>query len=71
MDTNKKLEFSHEDMIEFNDWKDYNFYQHIKDNLYRTMLSRPMYKVIENKPYTTAELIEIWKKQKIKTLYYE
>ena len=63
--------FREEDMIEFSEWKDYNFYQHIEDNLYRTMQARPMYKVLENKYYTLKELLQIWKEQKNITLYYE
>ena len=62
---------SDDDVIEFSKWKDYNFYQHIEDNLYRTMQARPMYKVLENKSYTLIELLQLWKEQRIKTIYYE
>lgn len=62
---------SDEDVIEFSKWKDYNFYQHIEDNLYRTMQARPMYKVLENKSYTLIELLQLWREQKPKIVYYE
>jgi hypothetical protein len=56
--------FTEDDIIDFAEWKDHNFYQHIEDNLYRTMQVRPMYKkLLENKSYTIKELLQIFKEQ--------
>lgn len=62
--------FSEKNMIEFADWKDDNFYQHITDMLYRPMQGRLMYKIIENKSYSTKELLQLWKEQQPKVIYY-
>jgi len=54
MDTNKKLEFSEEDMIEFSSFK-----------ISCLIDSSGKYK---NK--TDKQLLQIWKEQRIKTIYY-
>lgn len=56
MDTNKKLEFSEEDMIEFGDWMRNNPYVwNYPDKL--------------NDKRTTKELLQLWKEQKPKIVY--
>lgn len=64
--------FSEEDMIEFANWKYFNFFQRIRDVLYYTLSARPMSKILDkDKGYTTKELLEIWKSKQLKVLYYE
>lgn len=60
----KSAEITEQIAIEFAEWKDYNFYQHIEDNLYRTMQARPMYKLLENKSYTIKQLFQEFLKQR-------
>ena len=54
--------FSEEDMIEFLDWKEKNHYVFTSDGFTKIGVS---------KFYATEELLQIWKEQRIKTVYYE
>ena len=57
MDTNKQLEFSEEDMIEF-----YNWMQNYQDLSCALRI---------NGVDTTKELFQLWKEQQTKIIYYE
>lgn len=62
--------FSEEDMVEFDKWKNEKYKllhgEYVDTNDYYSI---PDLKSV--KKYTTKELLEIWEKQKIKTIYYE
>jgi len=57
MDTNKQLEFSEEDMIEF-----YNWMQNYQDLSCALRI---------NGVDTTKELLQLWKEQQPKIVYYK
>lgn len=58
MDTNKKLEFNEEDMIGFAEWI-------INQDWDETELNFP------NNSKSTKELLQIWKEQRPKIIYYK
>lgn len=54
--------FSEEDMIEFDEWVDNMGYTQVANGLYKSLSYE--------KGKITKELLQLWKKQRIKTIYY-